>query len=636
MRKCSACRAGITGKGEWKMREKGMLRAAALNLRAWKIWWRTDRGFFIAAGLHETASALVPYTGIFMASLIVSELAGACRPQRLMRLVMLTLLLSAGIRLAEALLHRWAEVEKATVSRLDQKLYMEKMARLDYSDIDRQDVWALYSTIMQNKNWAEWGIYRTLQLYTDSVKSLVRILAGALLSVSLFTSSVPAGSQAAFVNSPLILVLMICICAGVMWSSAVLRSRFYRYYTDYEKEARLGNRIFTYFGRVSFDRKRAEDMRLYDQYRNVCVPYLRGCTLFGPDSTLARAARGLMGLDTALIGALSVVFTALVYLYAGLKAWGGAFDLGALTRYAGSASQLFEGFSMISFVMSIIRGNTGFLEKEYSFLDIPNSMYQGSLTTEKRADRQYDIEFRDVSFRYPGREEWALRHVNMKFRVGSRLAIVGKNGSGKTTFIKLLTRLYDPTEGVILLNGIDIRKYRYDEYIALFSVVFQDFQLFSLPLGQNVAGEAAYDRQKVMDCLQKAGFEMKEDVFTCGIDTPLYHVLDEKGVQISGGEAQKIAIARALYHDAPFVVLDEPTAALDPYSEAEIYSRFDEIVTDRTAVYISHRLSSCRFCDEIAVFDGGRIAEQGTHEELLEKGGKYAELWHAQAQYYES
>ncbi len=201
--------------------------------------------------------------------------------------------------------------------------------------------------------------------------------------------------------------------------------------------------------------------------------------------------------------------------------------------------------------------------------------------------------------------------------------MVGMNGSGKTTFIKLLCcRLYDPTEGVILLNGIDIRKYRYDEYMDIFSVVFQDFKLFALPLGQNVATAQHYDVARAADCLQKAGFSDRLARMPKGLDTCLYKDLDEDGVTISGGEAQKIAIARALYKDAPFLILDEPTAALDPVAEAEIYAKFNEIAGDKTAIYISHRLSSCKFCDEIAVFDhAGEVVQQGTHEELLGAAG---------------
>ena len=215
------------------------------------------------------------------------------------------------------------------------------------------------------------------------------------------------------------------------------------------------------------------------------------------------------------------------------------------------------------------------------------------------------------------------------------MAVVGQNGSGKTTFIKLLCRLYDPTEGVILLNGIDIRKYDYREYMSVFSVVFQDFQLLSLALAKNVAAGEAFDRERVLECLQKAGLAEMTEKLPKGIDTNIGKDFEEDGIWVSGGEGQKIAIARSLYRDAAFIILDEPTAALDPVAEYEIYSKFNEIVGDRTAVYISHRLSSCRFCDEILVFHEGKMIQQGSHEELLAKPeGKYAQLWDAQAKYY--
>ena len=223
----------------------------------------------------------------------------------------------------------------------------------------------------------------------------------------------------------------------------------------------------------------------------------------------------------------------------------------------------------------------------------------------------------------------------MKFKVGNRLAIVGENGSGKTTFIKLLCRLYDPQEGQILLNGIDIRKYDYRDYMNIFSVVFQDFQLISQPLGSNVAGSMVYDEAKVQKALTDAGFEERLGSLPDGLNTQLYKDFTDNGVEISGGEAQKIAIARALYKDAPFIILDEPTAALDPVAEAEIYEKFNDIAGDKTAIYISHRLSSCKFCDEIVVFHKGSIIQHGKHEALLaEENGKYYELWQAQAQYY--
>ena len=275
----------------------------------------------------------------------------------------------------------------------------------------------------------------------------------------------------------------------------------------------------------------------------------------------------------------------------------------------------------------------GLLALFEDFMELENKKYEGTLPIEKRDDNRYEIEFRDVSFRYPNSPDYVLSHVNAKLCIGEKTAIVGQNGAGKTTFIKLLCRLYDPTEGEILLNGINIKLYDYKEYMSLFSIVFQDFQLFAFSIAENVATSMEYDEKKIVESIEAAGLGERLKELPEGIRTNVFQ-LQENGVEISGGEAQKLAIARALYKDAPFVILDEPTSALDPVAEYDIYKRFDDLVKEKTAVYISHRMSSCRFCNNIFVFDGGRIVQKGSHEALIREEGLYRRLWNAQAQYY--
>jgi ATP-binding cassette subfamily B protein len=405
-------------------------------------------------------------------------------------------------------------------------------------------------------------------------------------------------------------------------------------WNEHGEEATYGNRLFDHFGFIGMDEERSIDVRMNDQQKLIGA-YWSANSTFGVNGPVAKAMQGKTGICAGLGVCIATLITGSIYVFTCLKAWGGAFDVGSITQYVGAATAMVGNVFALTSLTGVLKTNADYLDKTFAFLDIPNAMYQGSLTTEKRSDRRYEVEFRDVSFKYPGSDLWALRHVNMKFKVGKRLAIVGENGSGKTTFIKLLCRLYDPQEGEILLNGIDIRKYRYDDYMNIFSVVFQDFQLLCRPLGENVAGSMEYDRERVQKALIEAGFGERLKTMEKGLDTMLYKQLSEDGVDVSGGEAQKIAIARALYKDAPFIILDEPTAALDPIAEAEIYAKFDQIVGDKTAIYISHRLSSCKFCDEIAVFHEGAVIQQGTHASLVaEETGKYYELWYAQAQYY--
>ena len=239
-----------------------------------------------------------------------------------------------------------------------------------------------------------------------------------------------------------------------------------------------------------------------------------------------------------------------------------------------------------------------------------------------------------MSFKYPGAESYALQNVNLKINNGEHLAVVGRNGSGKTTFIKLMCRLYDVTDGEILINGENIQAYTKESIINLYSVVFQDFKIFSVSLKDNVCASTALDTDRLYTCLENANIKERVERLPNKENTYLYQDLKKDGVEISGGEAQKLALARALYKDAPVVVLDEPTAALDPIAENEIYSRFNSFVQSKTAIYISHRLSSCVFCDTIAVFDHARLVESGTHTALLAADGQYAALWNAQAKYY--
>ena len=601
-------------------------------LREWNIFWKLSPNFFIATFACAALTALSPYATVWLSAQLVSELAGNRDLHRLMTLVLWILGTTTVLTFLRSAVFHWKEAETDDLWRRHNKTYMDKQMSLDYVDEDSQRVYDMYSQIMQNANLSGVGGTICILQVEQIMTALFQILGGIVLSWGLFASAVPDGTLA-FLSHPAFVLVFFAVMAGVACLSPVFAGQAAKYMPLVQESGKLGNRMFHIQLSLPEDPKNALDLRIYNQYQNVVSDQMMN--VYGSDSTFFRLRRGRMGVLKSVSSSVSALLMGFVYLFVCLKACGGAFGLGETAQYLGAATNLFQGLVTLVNMLADLEINGVYMKNIFTYLDLPNNMYQGSLTTEKRSDRQYTVEFRDVSFRYPGSEQYALRHLNMKFKVGERLAVVGMNGSGKTTFIKLLCRLYDPTEGVILLNGIDIRKYRYDEYMDIFSVVFQDFRLLALPLGQNVATRRNYDAARVTDCLNKAGFGERLAKMPQGLETSLYKELDENGVTVSGGEAQKIAIARALYKDAPFIVLDEPTAALDPVAEAEIYAKFNEIAGDKTAIYISHRLSSCKFCDEIAVFDHGEVVQQGTHEALLsDTNGKYCELWNAQAQYY--
>ena len=617
--------------------------AEKITLReTWRIHLRAYRdiraycpGLFAATALYTAGKALSPYVTIWLSARILDELAAQRRPEVLWKWVAAALITGVLLTLAVGVLEHWVNAlyERFTYRRYH--MLSSKMLTMDFADVDNTHTHDLRSQIYQSESWAGWGINQLYAQFQEMTRGLFGILGAIALTVSLFTQRVPeTAGRLTILNHPLFFAALAALLGGITFLSPILRNKAKAYWAGCADDARLGNRIFGAFGFLSSEQSRAMDFRMYRQ-QEICRSYLDRDEVFGVRGKMAKLAQGPMGFWAAASCAVSVVLTGFVYAFVCLKAWAGAFGVGSVTQYVGAVTSLSGSISTLVEAVGTLKANVPFMRTLYEFLDIPNSMYQGSLTTEKRSDRNYQIEFRDVSFRYPGAETWALRHVNMKFRVGSRLAIVGENGSGKTTFIKLLCRLYDPQEGEILLNGIDIRKYNYRDYMGVFSVVFQDFQLLSQSLGSNVAGSVQYDPERVKQALTDAGFGERLSTLEKGLDTILYKDLSEDGVDISGGEAQKIAIARALYKNAPFIILDEPTAALDPLAEAEIYSKFNEISGDKTAIYISHRLSSCIFCDEIAVFHQGRVIQQGTHEALLaDTNGKYHALWTAQAQYY--
>ena len=390
------------------------------------------------------------------------------------------------------------------------------------------------------------------------------------------------------------------------------------------------DRIFYYFINMFSDYNTGKEIRLYKE-QNLIEHTATDKLLTDGEKILKKAS-----LNSAKSSSFVAILGALVgfgiYLFIGVKGLYGLFGIGSLVLYCGSFMQIINGIMKMAVTFGKTEEMVPLVNYYFDIMNTEDEMPYGAEKLD--LTDKFEIEFKDVSFKYPNAENYSLRNINIKINDGEHLAVVGRNGSGKTTFIKLMCRLYDATEGEILINGINIKAYTKESIISLYSVVFQDFKIFSTTLAQNVSACKDYDRDKLFDVLDKANvkdrvlkMEDKENAY-------LYKDLHKSGAEISGGEAQKLALARALYKDAAVVILDEPTAALDPIAENDIYSRFNSFVQNKTAIYISHRLSSCVFCNRIAVFDQAELVETGTHSELLNSGGKYAELWNAQAQYY--
>lgn len=390
------------------------------------------------------------------------------------------------------------------------------------------------------------------------------------------------------------------------------------------------DRIFYYFLNMFSDYNTGKEIRLYKE-QNLIEHTATDKLLTDGEKLLKKAS-----LHTAKSSSFVAILGALVgfgiYLFIGVKGLYGLFGIGSLVLYCGSFMQIINGIMKMAVTFGKTAEMVPLVNYYFDIVNTKDDMTYGA--KELDLSDKFEIEFKNVSFKYPNTESYALKNINIKINNGEHLAVVGRNGSGKTTFIKLLCRLYDVTDGEILINGINIKEYTKESLLALYSVVFQDFKIFSTTLAQNVSVGEEYNREKLFDALDKANIKDRVLDMENKESTYLYKDLDKSGVEISGGEAQKLALARALYKDSPVVILDEPTAALDPVAENEIYNRFNSFVDNKTAIYISHRLSSCVFCNRIAVFDKSKLVETGTHQELLNSNGKYIELWNAQASYY--
>lgn len=298
--------------------------------------------------------------------------------------------------------------------------------------------------------------------------------------------------------------------------------------------------------------------------------------------------------------------------------------INAITQFKSSLLEIIEKFIDIQI-------SSSYIEHYSEYMNLQNEQY-GDYKPDKDAD--FKIEFRNVSFKYPSSDKYVLKDINLTIENKEKTALVGMNGAGKTTLIKLLLRLYKLSEGEILINNININEYSEEQYNNLFSVVFQDFKLFAFTMKENISFSLQYDEDKAMKIIETVGLDEKIKRLSKGFDSYIFRIFDEEGIELSGGEAQKFAIARAIYREAPICILDEPTAALDPISEYEIFKIFDKLVENRTALYISHRLSSTRACDNIVVFKDGTIVQYGNHESLIKQGGIYADMYNKQSQYY--
>lgn len=456
-----------------------------------------------------------------------------------------------------------------------------------------------------------------------SLVSAIELLAALLTNIGIFLGTLYIISFLGAVIIPIFFVVM-AVNTMMQKKRADTRYNFERENFGLLREARYSEKIMT---DISF----AKEIRLNNMQDFVVNNYQGKLNQY---NFLWRKSIGMRIFQYFICFFLEAVRDVAIYAYTAYKFLMGIIGIGSFSMYIASALNFSKSINGIFSNIVDINYNVRTIKDICYFYNLNNN-YNKSKELGNMHDITEDIciEFKNVDFKYPGHETYAIKGMNISLKKNEKLSVVGENGAGKTTFIKLLLRLYEPTNGEILLNGINIKNYDYKEYLKIFSATFQDFVIFPFQLIENISFNEKYDRKRMDFILDKLGLDKVIKFLQQGENTYVSKKFDDLGVELSGGEQQKLIIARTLFRDSKINIFDEPTSALSPIAEYEILNNFNELVADRIVVYISHRLACCKFCDKIAVFNKGEIVEYGKHEELIMKNGLYSKMYAVQANY---
>ena len=590
-----------------------------------KLLWAMDRKFPVIVILQGGLNALLFYLPVILVARILDLLVyreNSADPVSIAVVGLVGIWLLKGVK---ALLEKEMKTRSYQIAMRFETLVPVNTLNISFSDLESDYAKEMRARILADRSWGS-GFFGVADKFCNLCNSGFELLGSVIMLIPLAMQV--SGSAAGKVAAALLFNIGLAVVGASVYAKWYQKkeSAAMNQMTQAEKNSR-----FWYMDEGGSGAIGAQSLKDIFMYRaKKMIQKTIDIEREGVRKNVFTIARinSAGGLGTGMIQGILLCVS---YYCVLALAIAGTITVGMVLRYAQAIFQACMSVSASIRLAGEFRTDVGRIASTLEYLNLKAEKTKGDSFTEMTKGV---IEFRNVSFRYPGTKELVLDHVSLKIEPSEKIAVVGKNGSGKTTLVKLLCRLYEPEEGEILWNGKNIREYDLREWQKIFAIVFQDYSLLSLTLGQNVAAFVQYEAERAKEVLQLAGFGERLNKLKKGLETVVYPEYEQDGVSFSGGEEQKIAIARAIYKGGQICILDEPTAALDPVSESRVYESFDEIVKGKTAVYISHRLSSCKFSDRIFVLDNGKIAESGTHEALLSQNGLYAQLWQAQAQYY--
>lgn len=587
-----------------------MITDLKIVLYVYKLAHRLCKSYLPLVISSSFVTAVQPLINMMMLKFIIDELTGAQRIPYFIGLVGIAMSANFILNVLQNILKTWVAIKDNDLMNGFDLMIGEKVMSLDFEMVEDPE-------ILDLKERALFPVHNqgVFQSVIEQAMTLVSQVITMIGLIAILTTLNP------------LLIIFLFVMAVI---TTLINKKTQKVMYDFYQLLIPVNRKFGYYAKVTTDFSYGKDIRLYEMDKLLIDRIAEyNETSLSVFTKLYVVLGRYLGYNE-LVLQLQMV---LVYVYMAYKVVTKSIGFGDFTMYASAATQFGQCLSIVGSTYMEMSQMCRYLESYLEFDALKSTRSNGKRTLDSSLTPT--LEFRGVSFKYPKSDAYALKDVNITIKAGEKLSIVGLNGAGKTTFIKLLTRLYEPTEGGIYLNGINILEYDLKSYLELMSVVFQDFKLLAFSVKENIVFDEEVDDDSVISILKEAGFEQDLNKLPKGIHTPIYKTFEEDGIEFSGGQSQKIAIARAIYKDSPLVILDEPTSALDPIAEYEIYRRFNELVGEKTTIYISHRLSSCLFCDQIAVFKDGRMVEYGTHQDLIHQNdGLYQEMYQAQAQYY--
>lgn len=597
-------------------------------LLAFKEMHRLEKRLTPLSVILAAVTAVMPFINIWFTSKIIDLLDTGADMKELALYIGLAVGINLILFFLSYFLNDMYFMYRSLMYNKELQNISEKLFKTEYQKLENSDFKELIHKHSEAQDRVFSAFVQFSWMMRDFISGALTLIISIIIVIPLFKIGFTKTGETYFEKPAFLLTIFAAIAVMVVIILVVAMKMNKAWFKASDEYSRL-DRIFYYFLNMFTDYNTGKEIRLYKE-QNLIEHTATDILLTDGEKLLKKVSLN-SAKSSSFVAILGAIVGFGIYLFIGVKGLYGLFGIGSLVLYCGSFMQIINGIMKMAATFGKTEEMVPLVNYYFDIMNTKDEMEYGDKVLDTT---KFELEFKNVSFRYPDAENYSLKDINIKIKNGEHLAVVGRNGSGKTTFIKLMCRLYDVTDGEILINGINIKDYTKESIIQLYSVVFQDFRIFSLPLNDNVCAGKEHDKDKLYNCLEQANIKERTESLPNKDNTILYKDMDKAGVEISGGEAQKLALARALYKDSPVVILDEPTASLDPIAENEIYSRFNSFTQNKTAIYISHRLSSCVFCNRIAVFDKAELVETGTHNELLNNSGKYSELWNAQAQYY--